>query len=238
MGPRGSATPAVNVLYEDNHLLALSKPALTPTMGAPDGVASLLTVAKEYIARKYDKPGKVYLGVVSRLDAPVTGVVLMARTSKAASRLSAAFRSRDVEKTYLAAVAEPVDPPAAELEHFLAKDERHRRVYATHAQHPTAQRARLSYETVAATPQATLLRINLETGRKHQIRVQLARVGHPILGDLKYGSTASFPRGIALHSRRIAFEHPVRREPVVIEAPLPGSWREDRAVAALLAQMD
>lgn len=238
MGPRGSATPAVEVLYEDNHLLALCKPALTPTMGAPAGVASLLTVAKEYIARKYNKPGNVYLGVVSRLDAPVTGVVLMARTSKAAARLSASFRNRDVEKTYLAAVAEPVNPPAADLEHYLAKDERHRRVYATHAKSPAAQVARLSYETLAATPQAALLKIHLETGRKHQIRVQLARVGRPILGDRKYGSTRDFPHGIALHARRLALEHPVRREPLIIEAPMPDSWRQHRDVRTLLDHMD
>ena len=224
----------LDVLFEDNHLLAVNKPASLPTMGVRSGAPSLLSAAKEYIAEKYNKPGHVYLGIVSRLDAPVTGIVLMARTSKAAARLSAAFRARSVEKTYLAAIAGEIEPAAATLEHYLCKDERHRRVYATHAENPNAQFARLSYVTLCCGPSATLVRVQLETGRKHQIRVQLAQAGHPIVGDRKYGSDLPFESGIALHAAQLSLEHPVRRTPLKIEAPTPRAWQKDRKVGKLL----
>jgi 23S rRNA pseudouridine1911/1915/1917 synthase len=244
----------LDVLYEDNHLLAVNKPAMLPTMGVAEDRPSLLAVAKEYIGQKYDKPGNVYLGVVSRLDAPVTGVLLIARTSKAASRLTEMFRERDVEKTYWALVDARVDPPSGHLVHYLRKDERHRRMHVTGAGASGAQRAELMYRVLnwnkdketgrqgdkeqssdAVSPSLplslspsltlfTLLEIQLLTGRKHQIRVQLADAGWPVAGDRKYGSVRRFPLGIALHSRRIAFEHPVRKTPLSIEAPLPASW--------------
>jgi 23S rRNA pseudouridine1911/1915/1917 synthase len=217
----------LDVLYEDNHLLAVNKPAMLPTMGVAEDQPSLLTVAKEYLRQKHGKPGNVYLGIVSRLDAPVTGVVLMARTSRAAARLTALFREREVEKTYWALVEGQVDPPSGKLVHYLRKDERHRRMHVTGAAMAGAQRAELAYrairprEIVAA---GTLLEIQLLTGRKHQIRVQLADAGWPIVGDRKYSSTRRFPDGIALHSQRLTIEHPVRRTPLVIEAPLPPAW--------------
>jgi 23S rRNA pseudouridine1911/1915/1917 synthase len=214
----------LDVLYEDNHVLAVNKPAMLPTMGVAADAPSLLVVAKEYIRRKYSKPGEVYLGIVSRLDAPVTGVVLMARTSKAASRLSEMFKRRDVEKTYWALVEGRVEPAAGTLVHFLRKDERHRKVHVTIESAAGAQRAELNYRTVRCVKGNTLLEIELLTGRKHQIRVQLANAIAPVIGDRKYGSSRPFPNGIALHSRRVIFEHPVKKSRIEIEAPLPSSW--------------
>lgn len=212
------------ILYEDNHLLVVDKPSGLPVMGVPQGRASLLTLAKEYVKQKYDKPGNVYLGIVSRLDAPVTGVVVIARTSKAAARLTEQFRSGSVKKVYWALVEGVPEPAEAACVGWLRKDERHRKVHMTHENHPEAKEARLSYRTLARLDRATHLQVILDTGRKHQIRVQLAHRGHPILGDRKYGATAKFPAGIALHSRRIEFIHPVRKTAVQLVARLPNCW--------------
>ncbi len=214
----------LDVLYEDNHLLVVNKPAMLPTMGVAADVPSLLGLAKEYIRRKYSKPGEVYLGVVSRLDAPVTGVLLIARTSKAAARLTEMFKRRDVEKTYWALVEGRIEPAAATLVHFLRKDERHRRMHVTIADATGAQRAELNYRTMKFVKGNTLLEIELLTGRKHQIRVQLADALAPVVGDRKYGSRRPFPTGIALHSRRLVFEHPVKKSRIEIEAPLSKAW--------------
>jgi len=219
-----TANFSLNVLYEDNHLLVVNKQAALPTMGVAADRPSLLSVAKEYIRHKYSKPGKVYLGIVSRLDAPVTGIVVIARTSKAASRLSEMFRERRVKKLYRAIVSGIPDPPAETLEHFLRKDERHRRMHTTHADCPDAQHARLRYHLVSHDHQKALLEVELETGRKHQIRVQLAKVGHPILGDRKYGSAEKFPAGIGLHAYKLELPHPVRDALMCFSAPLPSSW--------------
>ena len=224
----------LDVLYEDNHLLAVNKPAMLATMGVDAATPSLLSVAKEWLRRKYDKPGNVYLGIVSRLDGPVTGVVIIAKTSKAAARLSEAFRTRAVRKVYLAAVEGAPAEPRGTLEHYLRKDERHRKVHTTHGGHPEAQAARLTYRVVASAGDASLVEVEPETGRKHQIRVQLSKAGCPIIGDRKYGASLEFPRGIALHALRLELEHPVRREPLRLEAPLPGAWRDARVVSRLL----
>jgi 23S rRNA pseudouridine1911/1915/1917 synthase len=223
------------ILYEDNHLLAVNKPAMLPTMGVEEDRPSLLVLAKDYIKQKYQKPGNVYLGIVSRLDAPVTGVVLLAKTSKAAARLSESFRSREVEKTYLAAVEGVPIEPAAVLEHHLRKDERHRKVHVTNESAADAQVARLQYRMLASSSHMSLLEVELETGRKHQIRVQLAQIGHPIVGDRKYGGEAAFGEGIALHAHRLKLEHPVKREAIVIEAPVPAGWKRHKGLAGLLA---
>jgi 23S rRNA pseudouridine1911/1915/1917 synthase len=225
---------SVQILYEDNHVLAVNKPALLATMGVSEDRPSLLNAAREYIRTTYNKPGNVYVGVVSRLDAPVTGLVLLAKTSKAAARLSEAFRLRRVNKTYLAAVEGAPTPASGVLEHYLRKDERHRKVHATSQACPDAQLARLEYRVLSRGDNLALVEVNPETGRKHQIRVQLAKIGHPIVGDRKYGSTAPFSAGIALHSFRLELEHPVRREPLRIEAPLPGAWRSHREISPLL----
>ena len=223
---------SLKVLYEDNHLLAVEKPPSLATMGAKAGSPTLLEHAKHYIARKYDKQGNVYLGVVSRLDAPVTGVVLMARTSKAAARLSAAFREREVSKQYLAICEGEPEPADATIVHHLRKDERHRKVHVTTSEAEGAQRAELSYRTLTTHGQNSLLLVQLLTGRKHQIRVQLAKIGCPLLGDRKYGSRVPLRVGIGLHAWRLSLLHPVRKQELVIESPPPGNWsREWRSLA-------
>ena len=214
----------LKVLYEDNHLLVISKPAGIATMGTPAGELSLIDHAKQYLKQKYDKPGEVYLGVVSRLDALVSGVILFARTSKAASRLTDAFRTREVEKTYLALVAGLPEAQSESLVHYLKKDERNQRMFATHADAPEVQRAELSYSTLNHSGEQSLLEISLKTGRKHQIRVQLSKIGLPILGDKKYGSQVSFDPGITLHSWKLSLIHPVRKEPISFTVPPPTSW--------------
>ncbi|HUY35972.1 MAG TPA: RluA family pseudouridine synthase [Pirellulales bacterium] len=186
----------LEILYEDNHLLAVVKPVGLATMGVAEGTPSLLAVAKEYVKRRYHKPGNVYLGAMSRLDAPVSGVVLFARTSKAAARLTEQFRARTVEKIYWAVVTgEP--PPAGRCVDWLAKDERHRRMRIAEAGEAGAQEARLGFRRLARLTHGWLLEVVLETGRKHQIRVQLSRRGWPVLGDRKYGSRGTFPVGWA-----------------------------------------
>jgi 23S rRNA pseudouridine1911/1915/1917 synthase len=221
----------IDVLYEDNHLLIVNKPAGLATMGVSADMPSLLTLAKDYIRRKYRKPGNVYLGVVSRLDAPVTGVVPLARTSKAASRLVEQFRGRSVQKTYWAIVEGKLEPPSGALRHHLRKDERHRKMHVATSTLQDAQLAELNYAPASGVSFAvgrgagmSLVEIDLLTGRKHQIRVQFSASGFPIVGDRKYGSRRSFQTGIALHSRRLALEHPVQRKRMEVVAPLPASW--------------
>jgi 23S rRNA pseudouridine1911/1915/1917 synthase len=222
----------LNVLYEDNHLLAINKPAGLPTQGAAAGKPSVVTQAKEYLKRKHRKPGNVYLGVVSRLDSPVSGVVILARTSKAAARLNEQFRGRRVGKIYWAIAEGGVEPPSGQLVDLLAKDDKNKRMAVVRQAtnrggtgQTKSQEAMLSYRRLGLAAGDSLLEIALETGRKHQIRLQLAARGHPIVGDRKYGSKRAFPRGIALHCWRLVFEHPVTKNPVELIAPPPKSWR-------------
>jgi 23S rRNA pseudouridine1911/1915/1917 synthase len=218
--------PSLDILYEDNHLLVLNKPAGLPTMGTPAGLPTLLTLAKEDVKRRYQKPGNVYLGVMSRLDAPVTGVVLLARTSKAASRLTSQFHDRTVEKSYWAVVEGVLESPAGSFVDWLGHDDRHRRMHIVGPTLPGAREARLSYRRLGYTGgAATWLEIALETGRKHQIRLQLSHHGYPIIGDRKYGSREPFAAGIALHARRLVISHPTTEARLEFEAPLPDSWR-------------
>jgi len=223
----------LDILYEDNHLLVVNKPAMLPTMGVAEDRPSLLGMAKEYLRRKYLKSGNVYLGVVSRLDAPVTGVVVLARTSKAAGRLAKQFRERLVEKIYWAIVEGQIEPAAGKLTDLVRQDERHRRMHVASQPAAGVQAAELCYRTLdegsgeprLRLPQAaTLLEVRPLTGRKHQIRLQLSHAGFPILGDRKYGSRRAFGNGIALHARRLVIEHPVTKIKLVLEAPPPTSW--------------
>ena len=217
--------PPLDVLYEDNHLLVVNKPAGLATQGVAEGTASVITRAKEYLKKKYNKPGNVYLGVVSRLDAAVSGVLVVARTSKAADRLTKQFQSGQVEKIYWALVERTPEPSEGELSHWVWKDERKGRMEVVSARKPGAQHARLSYRTVRKERLGTLLEVRLHTGRKHQIRLQLAAIGCPIVGDRKYGSHKAFTEGaIALHCVRLAFEHPTTKKRLEFSAPPPGYW--------------
>lgn len=221
---------SLSILYEDNHLLAVAKPAGLATMGVAAGKPSLVTEAKGYIREKYNKPGNVYLGVVSRLDTPVTGVVIFARTSKAAARLNDQFRQGEVEKVYWALVERSPDPAQGGCVDWLRRDARHRRVHIAASSDESTQQARLQYRTLKSSRRASLIEVRLETGRKHQIRVQLSSRGWPILGDRKYKSRQSFPSGIALHARSLGVTHPVQKVRLQLVAPLPPSWREFRGL--------
>lgn len=219
-------TPKLHILYEDNHLLAIAKPPGIATQGAEVGTASLVSQAKEYLRRKYQKPGNVFLGVVSRLDASTSGVVIFARTSKAAARLSEQFRDRLVEKTYWAIVEGSVEPAVAELVDHMAKDERQQKMVLVSARQAGGQEARLAYRLLKHLDRASLVEISLETGRKHQIRVQFASRGHAILGDKKYGGRRPFAAGIALHCHRLVVQHPIQKTPLELIAPPPPAWKE------------
>jgi 23S rRNA pseudouridine1911/1915/1917 synthase len=215
---------SLDILYEDNHLLVVNKPAGLPTQGAAAGEDSVVARARKYLKEKYHKPGNVYVGVVSRLDAAVTGVVVLARTSKSAARLSEQFRETAVTKTYWAVVESMPKQRTGTLVDRLEKDERQRKVIVVDA--GGGQEARLRFRQLASLdPGQTLLEIHLETGRKHQIRVQLAHYGCPIAGDTKYGALQPFPKGIALHARRLEIAHPTQKTRLEFVAPLPKSWR-------------
>ena len=216
--------PPLQVLFEDNHLLVVNKPAGIPTMGAAAGKPSLVTLAKAYLKQKYQKPGNVYVGVVSRLDALVSGVLVLARTSKAAARLAEQFREREPAKVYWALVEGTPAQASGDLLHWIAKDEARRRMTVRHKKSAGAQEARLQYQVLRKSARGTLLEVRLETGRKHQIRLQLAEAGHPILGDRKYGSRQPFAAGIALHARALCIEHPTLKQPLTFSAPPPPAW--------------
>jgi 23S rRNA pseudouridine1911/1915/1917 synthase len=214
----------LDILYEDNHLLALNKPAGLATMGVGAGKTSLVSLVKDYLKARYKKPGNVYLGVVSRIDAAVSGVVLFARTSKAAARLSEQFRMRSVEKVYWAVVEGRVDPPSGEWVDWMAKDESQQRMIRTSPHAAGAQEARLAYRVLRSLTDATVVEVRPETGRKHQIRLQFAVRGYQILGDKKYGNRRTFPAGIALHARKLSFDHPTTKGRIVFTASVPAGW--------------
>ena len=218
--------PPLQVLFEDNHLLVVNKPAGIATMGTAAGTTSMVTLAKAYLKQQYKKPGNVYLGVVSRLDSLVSGVLVFARTSKAAARLSEQFRERETQKIYWAVVEGVPQPKSGELVHWLSKDESQQRMVVRSKKSADAQEARLKYQTLRKFTRGTLLEVELQTGRKHQIRVQLAATGHPILGDRKYGSQEPFPAGIALHARSLTIEHPTLKQPLTFVAELPQAWEK------------
>jgi 23S rRNA pseudouridine1911/1915/1917 synthase len=212
------------ILYEDNHLLIVDKPADWIVQGAQPDQRSILESARLYIKAKYQKPGAVYLGVVSRLDAPVTGVVPFARTSKAAARLSEQFRSRTPRKTYVALVDGTPSIDAGTLEHDLVRDPDARVTRLARAGGQNAQPACLRYRRLGSRDGKSLLEVELITGRKHQIRCQLAAMGWPIVGDRLYGARDGFPQGIALHCRELELEHPITKKKLHVTAPLPTYW--------------
>jgi len=214
-------------LYEDNHVIIVSTSAGEIVQGDKTGDTPLSETVKLYIKEKYAKPGAVFLGVVHRLDRPVSGVVLFARTSKALARLNEMFRTQAVQKTYWALVQNAPREPEATLTHYLVRNEKQNKSYAYDHERPNAKKAVLDYKVIGHTDRYTLLEVHLHTGRHHQIRCQLAAIGCPIRGDLKYGASRSNPDGsISLHARSIHFEHPVSHEDIYVEAPAPaeGPW--------------
>jgi 23S rRNA pseudouridine1911/1915/1917 synthase len=215
----------LQVLFEDNHLIAVNKPGGYLVQGDRTGDIPLAEYVKDYIKVRYGKPGDVYLGVIHRLDRPVSGATVFARTSKALERMNKIFRDRQIDKTYLAIVNEQPKKLSDTLVHYIHKDHRKNRVLVLDKpsrRHPDAKRAELSYEVKGRLGQHTLLEVKLATGRPHQIRAQLAKIGSPIRGDLKYGSLLTNEDGnICLHCRSLAFVHPVRKEPVKIVADPP-----------------
>jgi len=216
----------LDILFEDNHCLAVLKPARVLTAGDRTGDMSLLDMARDYLKEKYHKPGNVFVGLVHRLDRPVSGVVLFARTSKAAARLSEQFREGSVRKVYRAIVEGSVAEPAGELVDWLVKNEKTNVVRSVKPGSPEARKSRLQFRRMKSGGGLTLVEIVPETGRSHQIRVQLAVHGNPIYGDVKYGAQHAQQGSIALHAAELTFEHPTRREPVTVKAPNPSLWRK------------
>jgi len=212
----------LQVLYEDNHLIAVNKKASDLSQGDSSGDEPLDVRIKRYLAGKYNKPGEVFLGVVHRLDRPVSGVVLYARTSKALSRMNEIFRSREVRKIYWAIVSERPPQSEGRLENYLRKNEKQNKSYVFNEPVEGARRADLTYRLAGVSDRYYLLEIELHTGRHHQIRAQLAAAGMPVKGDLKYGAKRSNPDGsISLHARSLQFLHPVKKEEILIIAPAP-----------------
>lgn len=227
--PLPKAAAVLDRLFEDNHCLAVDKPAGLLTQGDETGEPSLVDLLREDIKMRFHKPGNVYVGLVHRLDRPVSGVVLVARTSKAAARLSSQFREGAVRKVYRAVVEGYLRDDEGEWADVLRKDERRNVVEVVPAGTPGGKEARLAFRVVGRGARTTTVELRPTTGRGHQLRVQLAARGLPIVGDRKYGAATGLraldggPR-IALHARSLTFTHPTRREPVTVTAPVPADW--------------
>ncbi|MBR2103393.1 MAG: RluA family pseudouridine synthase [Prevotella sp.] len=218
----------MQVLYEDNHLIIVNKDSGEIVQGDKSGDATLADAVKAYIKKKYDKPGDVFLGIVHRLDRPVAGIVVFARTSKALARLNDMFRNGDIHKTYWAISKNLPPQEEGRLENWLVRNEKQNKSYAHNREKPHSKHAVLDYKVLSRSENYTLLEIKLLTGRHHQIRCQLAHAGCPIRGDLKYGAQRSNPDGsISLLARRVEFVHPVSKQPICVEAPVPNDnlWR-------------
>lgn len=212
----------MQVLYEDNHIIIVYKQSGEIVQGDKTGDKPLSETIKEWIKEKYAKPGNVFLGVVHRLDRLVSGIVVFAKTSKALSRLNNMFRNGEVRKTYWAMVQTAPNMPEATLTNWLVRNEKQNKSYVYNNEMPNAKQAILKYKTIGQTEHYTLLEVNLLTGRHHQIRCQLAAMGCPIKGDLKYGARRSNPDGsISLLSHKVEFIHPVSKQKIVVVSPLP-----------------
>jgi len=219
----------LEVLYEDNHIIAINKKPSDIVQGDKTGDTPLSEFVKKYIKEKYNKPGEVFVGTVHRIDRPVSGIVLFAKTSKALARLNQLFQTKEIKKTYWAVVKNKPAKNEGNLVHYLRKNEAKNISKAFEKETPGALRSELDYQLIATSDNYYLLEINPHTGRHHQIRVQLSAMGCPIKGDVKYG----FNRGnkdasIHLHARKIEFLHPVKKEKIVIVAPPPNEalWSE------------
>jgi len=212
----------LDVLYEDNHLIIVNKKPGDIVQGDQTGDLPLSEIVKSYIKKKYNKPGNVFLGVVHRLDRPTSGAVIFARTSKALTRLNQMLKDKKIKKTYWAIVKNPPVEKQEKLIHYLIKNPKNNKSTAFNQEKKGSKKAVLTYKIVGKSDNYTLLEINLETGRHHQIRAQLAKIGSPIKGDLKYGFPRSNPnKGISLHARKLVFVHPVSKKKIQVFAPLP-----------------
>lgn len=212
----------MTVLYEDNHIIIVNKAPGEIVQGDKTGDTPLSETVKEWIKDKYDKPGNVFLGVVHRLDRPVSGAVIFAKTSKALARLNEMLREGKISKTYWAITRNTPPKESDLLTHYITSTERNNKSYASVAPRNGAKEARLEYRLISRSDNYNLLEVRLLTGRKHQIRVQLSSIGCPIKGDLKYGDKRSNPDGsISLHARHIEFIHPVSKEKISVTAPVP-----------------
>ena len=218
----------MTIIYEDNHIIVVNKSASEIVQGDKTGDVPLSEKVKAYLKEKYQKPGNVFVGVTHRLDRPVSGLVVFAKTSKALSRLNEMFRVGDVHKVYWAIVKNEPKQPEAELQHWIVRNEKQNKSYAYDHDVKNAKKAVLKYRMIGRSDNYSLLEVELMTGRHHQIRCQLSKIRCPIKGDLKYGSPRSNPDGsICLHARRISFVHPVSKQLIELEAPLPADklWR-------------
>lgn len=217
---------ASRILYEDNHILAVNKRAGEIVQGDKTGDETIADKYKAFIARRDSKPGKVFIGIPHRLDRPVSGITILAKTSKALERLSALFREGDIHKTYLALTCEKPQPESGTLENWLSRNEKANKSYIVKQGTKEAKLAKLIYRYIGSTQRYHLVEVRLLTGRHHQIRCQLAGIGAIIKGDLKYGAPRSNPDGgISLHARNIRFTHPVKGTELDITAPIPQSWK-------------
>lgn len=217
-------TSPLPILYEDNHIIAVNKRVGEIVQSDETGDRTMLDDVKAYIKETKGKPGDVFLGVVHRLDRPVSGVVLFARTSKALARLNKMFQEHAIRKVYWAITQQRPDPLQATLRHFIGKNEEANRANVSIQPRTGYKEAILDYKLISVSEHLNLIEVDLKTGRHHQIRAQLAKIGCPVRGDLKYGAKRSNPGGgINLHSRRIEFEHPVTHQHIVITAPVPDS---------------
>lgn len=210
------------IVFEDNHLLIINKKTGQLVQGDKTGDLSLLDLLKNFLKKRDQKPGNVFLGLVHRIDRPTSGLVIYAKTSKALSRLTQMVKNREIKKTYWAVVPKVEIPKAQRLVHYLLKNEKNNKATVFPKVTQGAKEAILNYEIIKVLDNFQLLEIDLETGRHHQIRAQLAKIGAPIKGDLKYGSARSNPDGgIHLHARKLEFQHPVTKENITITAPVP-----------------
>ena len=212
----------MTVVYEDNHIIIVNKTASEIVQGDKTGDVPLSETVKQYLKEKYHKPGNVFIGVTHRLDRPVSGLVVFAKTSKALSRLNEMFKNSEVKKTYWAIVKQTPAETEGELVNYLVRNEKQNKSYAYDTEKPGSKKAVLHYRLIARSDNYSLLEVDLKTGRHHQIRCQLAKMGCPIKGDLKYGFPRSNPDGsICLHARRVRFVHPVSKELIDVVAPVP-----------------
>ncbi len=212
----------MNVLYEDNHIIIINKRAGEIVQGDKTGDPSLCDTLKQYLKEKYNKPGNVFVGLPHRLDRPVSGIVIFAKTGKALERLNGMFRDGKVDKRYWAITKELPSEPEKELNHWIVRNEKMNKSFAHDKEVKNSKKATLRYKVIASSRMYNLIEVELLTGRHHQIRCQLAAIGCPIKGDLKYGAKRSNPDGsISLHARSVEFIHPVSKETIRITAPVP-----------------